>query len=578
MPTIRDAQLNAAYQALEAQKRATPNFEIDTRNMTDLLAAVADRWFTGATEMKAKLSRPGITREQQLELVKDGMDGKEKADLGEILDNGTVPMTAEVRDFLTEAVGRRPVVPSDAPLKITGDQVGGVIAGTVGPGATIEAINLSTAPEKRLHTNDTFILGQADASGHFSGQLPDMEQGDIIRLRKRDAQGNAGNWIDIQATGMGTDTRNAQINLARIGLEDIGGGQVKLFNINPSRQISEPGAEVRFVNDRTGESCTFTMDKEGTFAGALQLPGQAGDLFSVRASDGSNNTDFSVAAGTVKVPGADDDDQQIDLPDPKLHRDECRDDGTPRYSKARYAGPLFRDAAEATDVRQGSLGDCYLPSSAAALAYAKPGLFEEIIEQNDDGTFTVTFKKYDWHTRGYRDEKVTVDGDLWSRSWGGPIYGATGGPNTKDEMELWWPIFEKAYAQWKGSYDTIGDGGSSSRVFSEVLGRESDDLSISYASEDKVWNKIKQARERGLPVSAGTYSKDEAARYTNTGVYPNHSYTVYGVEEKDGVRYVKLRNPWGQSEPYPGDGKNDGIFSVTLETFMKLYSTVYTVK
>ncbi len=577
MPTIRDTQLNTAYRALEAQQRDRPDFKIDNNNLKKLLAAVADRWSSNADEMEAQLSRPGITRGEQLALVEKGMSASEKKDLCAILDEGTVAMTDEVRNFLTEVVGRQPVVADDAALTIIGDQTGGLIKGTVAPGATIEAINLTTAPEKRLHTDDTFVLGKSDANGQFTGRLPDMQEGDIIRLRKRDAQGKVGSWIDIRATGMGVDTRDAQVKLARIGLEDLGNDKVKLFNINSSRQISEPGAEVRLVNERTGEHRTFTMNKEGTFGGAMELPGKAGDTFTVHASDGTNNTDFARSVGTVKVPGGDDVDTGIDLPDPKLHKDECRDDGTPRYSKVRYTGPLFKNGAKATDVEQGSIGDCYLPSAIASIAYAKPGLFEDLIKQNDDGTFTVTFKERDWRTRSYKDVKITVDGDLWSRSWGGPIYGSSSGSTKAETMELWWPILEKAYAQWKGSFNTIGNGGSSSRVFTEVLGRDSDNMSVRPGSEDRVWNKIKDARGKGFPVSAGTYGKDDSNRYTNTGVYPNHSYSIYGVEEKDGERYVEIRNPWGESEPYPGDGKNDGIFMLKLEDFTKLYQTLYTV-
>jgi len=63
--------------------------------------------------------------------------------------------------------------------------------------------------------------------------------------------------------------------------------------------------------------------------------------------------------------------------------------------------------------------------------------------------------------------------------------------------------------------------------------------------------------------------------YANSGVYANHAYSVLGYEVKDGVKYVQVRNPWGESEPFPGDGKNDGIFKLKLDDFTKLYSTLY---
>jgi len=140
-------------------------------------------------------------------------------------------------------------------------------------------------------------------------------------------------------------------------------------------------------------------------------------------------------------------------------------------------------------------------------------------------------------------------------------------------------VFEKAYAQFKGSYDAIGNGGVASEVFEEVLGKESNDLYLRWDNNpDRVWNRAKASIDAGNPVAAGTYGSSEAARYTNTGVYANHAYSIVGYEEKNGVKYLKMRNPWGESEPFPGDGKNDGFFSLKLDDFMKLYQSLYTVQ
>ena len=63
--------------------------------------------------------------------------------------------------------------------------------------------------------------------------------------------------------------------------------------------------------------------------------------------------------------------------------------------------------------------------------------------------------------------------------------------------------------------------------------------------------------KRGL-VPAGTsepdkflFDKGNEALFANTGVYGDHTYTVLDAYEKNGVKYVKVRNPWGESEP-PG--------------------------
>jgi hypothetical protein len=166
---------------------------------------------------------------------------------------------------------------------------------------------------------------------------------------------------------------------------------------------------------------------------------------------------------------------------------------------------------------------------------------------------------------------VTVDADLYTRSWGGPIYGTTTSNNDADKMELWYPILEKAFAKWKGSYDAIGNGGSSAAVMTALTGKSTDYLSTGYESEDQIFKAIKAGGDKKLPMTAGTH--DDKKLYTNTGVYADHAYSVLGAEEANGKRYILLRNPWGESEA-GSDGKNDGYFKLELSQFMKLYDNV----
>jgi hypothetical protein len=145
-------------------------------------------------------------------------------------------------------------------------------------------------------------------------------------------------------------------------------------------------------------------------------------------------------------------------------------------------------------------------------------------------------------------------------------------------MEMWWPLLEKAYAQYKGSYDAIGNGGSAGTVMSAMLGLQTRYVSLgskSQTTQDRAWNAIKSQIDNKLPAALGT--GDEEDRYRNTGIYGDHSYSVLGYKEENGKRYVKIRNPWGESEP-SGNGANDGVFFMELSKVCELYDSLDLVK
>ena len=550
------------------QSSATP--KISDANVVDLLAAVGDGSKHSFDSAKAALTKPGITRTQQFELAKAGLSKSEKSDIGQLLDQSGLAMDPGAKNFLEALIGRAPLQETFGPLTITGDQKNG-IQGMAKPGQIIEAINLTTAPAGRLHLTDTQVIGTADATGKFSGTMPDVREGDMIRLRTRAADGSTSDWLTIQAKGIETsDTRNAVVNLERMDLAATAAG-VSVTH-NTGRPISEPGAQLRFVNVRTGDKVDVTANQNGSIPEGLILPGKAGDEFKVSVSDGKNNTTHANVTGTLKVPGGSTGIVGVDLPDPKMHAHEMNADGTPKYKLERFTGPLFVNEPTPGDVRQGAIGNCYFPAAMAAVAHTSPAALKDMIKQNADGTYSVRFYE---NGNKSRPVEVKVDGDLYVRSFGGPIYGGSlGGPTSKDQMELWFPLIEKAYAQWKGSYDTIGNGGSAGKVMSEVLGRSQSYEWVSAGSEQRLFDRIQRDVARGVPVAAGTHGTDQSARYTNTGVYANHAYSVLGVEEKNGEKFVKLRNPWGQSE-YGNDGKNDGFFSLPLSKFTELYASLY---
>jgi hypothetical protein len=64
-------------------------------------------------------------------------------------------------------------------------------------------------------------------------------------------------------------------------------------------------------------------------------------------------------------------------------------------------------------------------------------------------------------------------------------------------------------------------------------------------------------------------------------VWTDHTYTVLGASEKNGVKQIQLRNPWGSGEPPkagfgtgPANMGGDGVFKLPLDVFMNTYDSL----
>ncbi len=130
-------------------------------------------------------------------------------------------------------------------------------------------------------------------------------------------------------------------------------------------------------------------------------------------------------------------------------------------------------------------------------------------------------------------------------------------------------LIEKAYAKLDGNYQTVARGGSPATVWQALTGKSGAMTMNATEGTARLFEKIQTALKEKRPVAASTAPafKD----YEGTGLVKGHVYAVLGVEEKDGQKLVKMRNPWGNTEP-GADGKNDGLFTLPIETFKKQFA------
>ncbi|MBL8922095.1 MAG: hypothetical protein JNJ54_24810 [Myxococcaceae bacterium] len=571
MPAISDRRLASVYASFERKLQREGRGGLSRDQALEVLAELADRTGRTSKAMLQELRTAGLTVAQQAELVKKGVTAEERADLKALLAERQVPLSPAARE-LFEAVLGGALVTRDAALDAVVTPGTGV-KGTTRPNATIEAVNVSAAAGSG---HDVFVVGQADERGRFAARLSGPQrpkEGDFVRLRARFDDGTTSDWITVKADGR--DARPAALIVNRLELSTAASGKVAVRTRDDEQHLSEPGATLAFTNVRTGAVEQVALDAQGRLPKDFSLAGKAGDRFAVAVTDGAHNRNLQQVAGYVTVAGGA---RSGGLaPTPGLHKDELNADGTPKMVKKTFSGPLFEGGVSMHDVQQGSLANCYFPAAVAAVAHARPELLQRLVKDNGDGTFTFTFTQRDWATGRTKQVPVTVDGDLWVKpEKGTPVYGRGGTDHRPESMELWFPLLEKAYAQWKGSYDVVGNGGVASDVFEELTGEASDYYDLhARTNPDTLWKRITSAVDDARPMAAGTHEPKDV-NYTNTGVFDDHAYSIIGYQTEGSKRYVVLRNPWGDSEP-KNNGPDDGVFKLELERFMHLFANVMTL-
>jgi hypothetical protein len=242
----------------------------------------------------------------------------------------------------------------------------------------------------------------------------------------------------------------------------------------------------------------------------------------------------------------------------------------------RFRTRLFERAPRPHDVYQSELGDCYLASAAAAVAQARPRCLERAIVRVGAGTYRVRFRDRDPQSGRYGSRSVVVTSDLYVRPSGALLYGSSAG--LREPSSLWWPVLEKAFARRKGSYERIGAGGCSHRVFELLLGRRPRHFYTDQLSPDALWRELTDALAARRPVVVGTFRPAFHRKYRQSGLHPDHAYTVLACRKVRGARKVTLRNPWGEDVARPGTVRKKGLLEIEFDKLIEIIEVISTVR
>jgi hypothetical protein len=228
--------------------------------------------------------------------------------------------------------------------------------------------------------------------------------------------------------------------------------------------------------------------------------------------------------------------------------------------------PLFASTGPGKDdIRQGSVGDCWLMATLSATAKVSPMRIQQTVVPLGDGTYGVDFMRRNGGHEFYR-----VDADL--PTWSGTEFSGLKYAKAGAEGSIWVPIIEKAYTFYRKHLNTYAsiDGGWSYDAFESLRAKPAD--VTNWGNLDSVMAQISTAMTSGKAVTV-------ASKVTPAGDCPcigNHVYTVDSLrvvrDHRSGTTvttwYITLRNPWGYDGAGNDNNTSDGYVTITGQQLM----------
>lgn len=218
----------------------------------------------------------------------------------------------------------------------------------------------------------------------------------------------------------------------------------------------------------------------------------------------------------------------------------------------------------ATDPTQGEEGDCGLISSLSAIAAVAPKKLEKLFTPTGEGKWSVPF--FIRKGNGFVKKSIEVDGDLPKKD-GKPVYATSG-----EDGELWVSLLEKAFAKLRGGYDHLY-AMYPETVMESLLGRHNRTIPLNTLDAEQAMKRLETWTKQKCAIVASSCPKGESHGKALKKIVADHAYALLRVYRQDGVPMVELRNPWGSYEPKK-DGKDDGIFSLTIQEFLDNYLSI----
>ena len=189
------------------------------------------------------------------------------------------------------------------------------------------------------------------------------------------------------------------------------------------------------------------------------------------------------------VPPSETDDKDFPANDSSLGGSLGKGKGNNDWKDFSKTGALFVNDIDVSDIRQGSLGTCYLLSAIAAICENRPGLLKQRLLNSGNGWYGIR-----WYCKGaprdtWVDDKFpTKDGKMRFAC--------------SEKNELWVAVIEKCYAKEYKQYDNI-EGGFPGDAMHDITGKPSECHNLQTHWDGANWEFLANCSKPGKVVCAG---------------------------------------------------------------------------
>ncbi|OTB06791.1 hypothetical protein M426DRAFT_54642 [Hypoxylon sp. CI-4A] len=279
-----------------------------------------------------------------------------------------------------------------------------------------------------------------------------------------------------------------------------------------------------------------------------------------------------------------------------------------------FEKPTFLKDIDASDAKQGALGDCWLIASLSALANVEDGIKRICVEYDTRiGIYGFVFYRDGEWIYSIIDDKLYLTSPCWDspsmqremlqqidREEPEKVYRKTYQTGSKalffgqckNQHETWVALLEKAYAKAHGDYGSLSGGWIGEGLEDLSGGVTTELLASDILDVDAFWDDELSKVNKEFLFGCSTGLLDGGYGDRN-GIREGHAYVVMDARTlKNGQRLVKLRNPWGKtrkgiwegpwsdgSKEWNNDVKeelghqfgNDSVFWITYEDMLEKY-------